>query len=66
MDFVSNGVGSNVGFEFIAASDVNALWNEFLDLGDYSCVVEQVYGSSSVEVEQQIKVAVGALGPSRG
>ncbi len=53
-------------FELVAASDVDALWNEFLDLGDYSCVVEQVYGSPRVEVKQQIDVAVRALGPARG
>ena len=39
-DFVSKSIGGNVGFEFIASSDVDPLWNEFLDLGDYPCVVE--------------------------
>ena len=29
-----------MGFEFIASSNIDSLWNKFLDLGDYSCVVE--------------------------
>ena len=40
MDFVSKSIGGDVGFQFIASSNVNLLWNKFLDLGDYSCVVE--------------------------
>ncbi len=40
MDFVSKTIGGDVGFEFIASSDVDLLWNQLLDLGDYPCVVE--------------------------
>lgn len=64
MDFVSESAGSNVRFEFIASSDVDSLGKEFLDLGYDPCVVEQVYGSLSVKVEQQINVALGTLGPT--
>jgi len=52
MYLVSKRVGSNVGFKFVASSDVDALGNEFLDLGDYSRIIEQVYWPSGVEVEQ--------------
>lgn len=54
-----------MGFEFVASGDVDGSWNEFLDLGDYSCVVEQVHGSFFVEVEKQIDVAVRAFGAAR-
>ncbi|HUY25810.1 MAG TPA: hypothetical protein VMV27_00190 [Candidatus Binataceae bacterium] len=37
-----------------------------MNLGDYSCVVEQVYGSPSVKVEQQINVAVRAMSSACG
>ena len=65
MDLVSKSIGSDVGFEFIASRDVDPLRNQFLDLGDYSCVVEQVHASLRVEVEEQIEVAVRALGAAR-
>ena len=50
IDFVLERAGSNVGLEFIASSDIDSLGNEFLDFGDDFRVVEQVYGSLSVEV----------------
>jgi hypothetical protein len=40
MDFVSKSIRGDVRFEFIASSNVDPLWKEFLDLGDYPCVVE--------------------------
>lgn len=63
-DFVSESIGGNVGFESIASSDVDSLGKEFLDFGYDSCVVEQIYASLSVEVQQQINVAVRTLSPA--
>ena len=40
MDFVPTSMGGDMGFEFIASSDVNGLANSFLDFRDDSCVVE--------------------------
>jgi hypothetical protein len=65
MDLVSKSTGSDVGFEFVASSDIDPLWKEFLDLGDYSCVVEQIHASLRVEVDKHIDVAVGTLGSTR-
>ncbi|HUY37300.1 MAG TPA: hypothetical protein VMV13_00645 [Candidatus Binataceae bacterium] len=62
MDFVSKNIGGDVGFELIAQRNFNPVWNQLLNLGDYSRVVEQVYALPRVEIEKQIDVAVRALG----
>jgi hypothetical protein len=51
---------------YLAGRDVDSLEKEFLDFGYDPCIVQQVYGSLSVEVEQQINVAVTMLGPTCG
>ncbi len=63
-DFVSQSFWGYVGFEFIASSNVDSLRKQLLDFGHDPGVIEQVYGSPTVEVEDQINVAVRTLGPA--
>jgi len=52
-------------FEFVAQGDVDPLRKQFLDLGDYRRVIEQVDAPPIVEVEKQIDIAVGTCSAAR-